>query len=205
MKLLTYSSKINNNHFLNTLNEENNKLNNINNNKNNNLEDSSKLFCFPNSNKKEMNTSKKSFNSFGLNIKKNTNNNINNSINSNRNKIIGFDDIEKIEFPLSYYLLGFFLIKIKSRKFKNSCISEKFSRSFKFFTHIVDISSYISLYKQFELFKKIVEKRLNLNEENNKKDEKIIKNNRLSNYDKYLYNHITSNKKMKSITIINRK
>ena len=203
-KLLTYSSKINNNNFLNTLNEKNNKFNNINNNKNNNLEDSSKLFCFPNSNKKEMITSKKSFNSFGLNIKKNTNN-INNSINSNRNKIINFDDIEKIEFPLSYYLLGFFLIKIKSRKFKNSCISEKFSRSFKFFTHIVDISSYISLYKQFELFKKIVEKRLNLNEENNKKDEKIIKNNRLSNYDKYLYNHITSNKKMKSITIINRK
>ena len=123
----------------------------------------------------------------------------------NKNKINSFENIEKIDFPLRYYLFGFFLMKIKSRKFKNSCISEKFNRTFKFFTHMIDISSYINLYKQFELFKKMVEKKLNMNEEDNRKGDLILKNNRLSNYDKYLINNISSNKKNKSITLINKK
>ena len=47
--------------------------------------------------------------------------------------------------------------KIYSKEKNNYlCISEKFDLSFTFFTHLIDISSYISLYKQFEALKKIM-------------------------------------------------
>ena len=45
--------------------------------------------------------------------------------------------------------------KIYTKKNNYLCISEKFDLSFTFFTHLIDISSYISLYKQFEAIKKI--------------------------------------------------
>ncbi len=44
----------------------------------------------------------------------------------------------------------------KSNSKYYSCISEKFNRSFTFFTHLIDITSYISLYRQFEGLKKFV-------------------------------------------------
>ena len=206
LKLPTYSNKSINNVLLNNINEKNHKLNeNINNNKNNLDELKLYLYCIQNLNQKDLKVSKKSVNSFGSHIKKKANNDVNKTMIDNKNKINSFENIEKIDFPLRYYLFGFFLMKIKSRKFKNSCISEKFNRTFKFFTHMIDISSYINLYKQFELFKKMVEKKLNMNEEDNRKGDLILKNNRLSNYDKYLINNISSNKKNKSITLINKK
>ena len=75
--------------------------------------------------------------------------------------IINSDIVQAFEkkpnFPLSYYFFGFFLNKIYTKKKNNYlCISEKFDLSFTFFTHLIDISSYISLYKQFEALKKIM-------------------------------------------------
>ena len=205
IKMIEYSSKINNNSFINNFKGANIKTEDINNKIN--FEDSSKLNCMPIMNKKELViTTKKSNKSLGLNIKKNKNKNISNTFSFNKNKIKNCDSYEKIEFPLSYYLLGYLLIKIKSRKFKNSCISKKFNKSFTFYSHIIDVSSYVTLYQQFELFKKIVEKRLQLIEEDsNKKDNLYLRNNRLSNYERSLPNNSILKKRMKSITLINKK
>ena len=64
---------------------------------------------------------------------------------------------DKSKFPLIYYLFGFLLNKISSKSKNNyMCISEKFNKSFTFFTHLIDITSYISLYQQFESLKKLV-------------------------------------------------
>ena len=189
----------------------------------NNLDDSSKLHCFPHSinnniNKKDIKSSKKSTNSIMFALKKNlinnnniniNNNNINtnnfNYVSSNKNKINNFENIEKITFPLSYYLLGFFLIKIRAKKFKSSFINEKFSKSFIFYSRLIDISTYITLYKQFEMLKKIVLNKQKTNEEElNKKEEVILRYNRLSNIDKLSHRNI-DNKRLKSITLINKK
>jgi len=64
---------------------------------------------------------------------------------------------DKSKFPLIYYLFGFLLNKISSKSKNNyMCISEKFNKSYTFFTHLIDITSYISLYQQFESLKKLV-------------------------------------------------
>ena len=63
----------------------------------------------------------------------------------------------KSKFPFIYYFFGFLLNKISSNSNNNyMCISEKFNKSFTFFTHLIDITSYISLYQQFESLKKLV-------------------------------------------------
>jgi len=199
---------------LNTLNNSNNLNKNINgknnkleekNNKNQFskiLEDSSKLCCIPSSNYKQIVPSKKiSTNSMGLNLKKSFNINYSPKSN-NRNKIHYFDNFEKIKFPLLYYFFGIFLIKLKSRKFKSIYISEKFSKSFIFYTRLIDISSYVSLYRQFELFKRNVTNKLMLNEdETNKKEDILFKNNNRISITK----NINSKKRLKSVTIINKK
>ena len=199
---------------LNTLNNSNNLNKNIN-GKNNKLEeknkknelpkileDSSKLFCIPCSNYKQIVPSKKkSTNSMGLNIKKGFNNNYSLKSN-NRNRIHYFDNFEKIKFPLLYYFFGIFLIKLRSRKFKSIYISEKFSKSFIFYTRLIDISSYVSLYRQFELFKRNVTNKLMLNEdETNKKEDILFKNNNRISITK----SINTKKRLKSVTIINKK
>ena len=200
LKLVTYSSKINNNISINQINGKKNTLEEI--NYKNNLDDSSKINCINNKSRKSIVLRKKSKNSFGLNINKN----YNYIIGNNKNKINNLENMDKIEYPLSYYLLGFLLIKIRSRKYKNSCISEKFGKSFKFYSQIIDISSYITLYKQFEMLKKILENQLKLNENDlYRKDDIFIVNKRLSNYDGYLNKNKDTNKKMKSETLINRK
>ena len=64
---------------------------------------------------------------------------------------------DKSKFPFIYYFFGFLLNKISSKSYTNyMCISEKFNKSFTFFTHLIDITSYISLYQQFESLKKLV-------------------------------------------------
>ena len=175
----------------------------------NNIDDSSKLYCLPinnNGNKKDNKANKKkSTNTLMMTLKKNFNNNSHTVIDINKNKINNFDNIEKIKFPLTYYLLGFFLIKIKSRKFKNSCISEKFSKSFIFYSRLIDISTFITLYKQFEQFKKIVSNKLRINEDDiSRKEDLLFRNtNKLSNCDK-LSHKGTNIRPLKSITLINR-
>ena len=175
----------------------------------NNIDDSSKLYCLPinnNGNKKDNKANKKkSTNTLMMTLKKNFNNNSHTVIDINKNKINNFDNIEKIKFPLTYYLLGFFLIKIKSRKFKNSCISEKFSKSFIFYSRLIDISTFITLYKQFEQFKKIVSNKLRINEDDiSRKEDLLFRNTyKLSNCDK-LSHKGTNIRPLKSITLINR-
>ena len=64
---------------------------------------------------------------------------------------------KKPNFPLSYYFFGFFLNKISSKKYNNYLfISHRFNLAFTFYTHLIDISSYISLHQQFESLKKIL-------------------------------------------------
>ena len=91
-----------------------------------------------------------------LNIKHcNHCNNIDTSIiNSDTYEMFGR---KKPKFSLFNYLLASFLNKISSRKKNNYlCISEQFDLSYTLFTHIIDITFYISFYKQFEAIKALV-------------------------------------------------
>ena len=130
-------------------------------NKNSNLkkiEDSSKAdFLLNNSNNNITDIN----NNIKLNLNTNKRNKIpkrvcNTIININRTYSEIFDTFnrEDHKFPLKHYFFGFCLNKINSKNKNNYlCISKKFNKSFKFYTRIIDITSYISLYKQFELIK----------------------------------------------------
>ena len=118
----------------------------------NNVVDS-KISCLSNINK------------FGINIHKPYDiNKLNKkqckTISINKDNINYFEFLNKvtiIKYPLKYYFLGFCLNKIKIPKKNNfMCISASFNKAFTFYTHLIDITSYISLYKQFESLKKIV-------------------------------------------------
>ena len=85
-------------------------------------------------------------------------------------------DRKKPNFPFHYYLYASFLNKIYSKKKHNYlCISEQFDLSYTLFTHIIDITLYISLYKQFEAIKALLLKDNSLKSENNKIDSDLIK------------------------------
>ena len=127
------------------------------------LKDSSKILCVNNN-----------YNNYNFNIKKKEepkNKNSQNKLslvdflnskpcNTLNVSIINKDIFEVFEkkypnFPLTYYFFGFILNKIDSKKNNNYlCISPQFDISFSFFTHLIDITSYISLYKQFNSLKK---------------------------------------------------
>ena len=120
----------------------------------NNLNDSSKIF-FQNNN---MN-----FNFVRQYTPNDLNKKYKNNINFSNNEPFEFLKQEKIKFPLIYYFYGFFLnIIFTKRKNNYLCISEKFNRSFTFFTELIDITSYISLFQQFESLKKFVFNNLRL-------------------------------------------
>ena len=120
----------------------------------NNLNDSSKIF-FQNNN---MN-----FNFVRQYTPNDLNKKYRNTINFSNNEPFEFLKQEKIKFPLIYYFYGFFLnIIFTKRKNNYLCISEKFNRSFTFFTELIDITSYISLFQQFESLKKFVFNNLRL-------------------------------------------
>ena len=76
--------------------------------------------------------------------------------------IINADIFEKFgrkkpNFPLYNYFFATFLNKIYSKhKNKYLCISEQFDLSYTLFTHIIDITFYISLYKQLESLKTLI-------------------------------------------------
>ena len=86
-------------------------------------------------------------------------------------KPIEFFNKDKIKFPFIYYFIGF-ILNITSSKDKNNylSISDSFNKSFTFFTHIIDITSYISLYKQFESLKKIIIQSIKSNKKENNND-----------------------------------
>jgi len=159
-----------------------------------NLDESSNIICVP-KDSKSIKRSQKSFNSLRLELKQRNMNN-NNSVNTSNTILEG-----KVKFPLHYYFLGFLLIKLKSKKFKKSHISTKFTTSFLIFTHIIDISSYISLYKQFETLKKLTINKLKVNEHEIKSKENGLQNNKSLIEDKYSHKDLDKHIKKRFLTV----
>ena len=100
--------------------------------------------------------------------------------------------------------------KIYSKEKNNYlCISEKFDLSFTFFTHLIDISSYITLYKQFEELKKIIIKNFKPIHSEISKNEEIFenKNNDIKIFNKLSKRNLTyvSNSNINQICKINYK
>jgi hypothetical protein len=81
---------------------------------------------------------------------------------------------ERILYPIKYYLYGFILIKLRSKKNHYSLLPERFRKSFSFLIHLIDISSYIKLYKHFENVQKIVMNIISKDEPNYKRNDSII-------------------------------
>ena len=63
---------------------------------------------------------------------------------------------ERIKYPVKYYLKINILMKLKCKQKFNKYLPANFMRSFVIYRNLIDISSYINLYKQFEIVKKIV-------------------------------------------------
>ena len=63
---------------------------------------------------------------------------------------------ERIKYPVKYYLKINILMKLKCKQKFNKYLPSNFMRSFVIYRNLIDISSYINLYKQFEIVKKIV-------------------------------------------------
>ena len=165
-KLFCLSKKNNNNLILNTNKSSSNNKNSSNDNENS-IKNSSN-----DNNNINFNHNNISFNDINnhtiIKIKKPKKNSMADILNSKpfnntMNVCIANSDIfeifnrKKPNFPLSYYFFGFFLNKISSKKYNNYLfISQRFNLAFTFYTHLIDISSYISLHQQFESLKKIL-------------------------------------------------
>ena len=118
-----------------------------------------------------------------------------NSLNLNIANTDMFDIFEEKtpNFPLSYYFFGHLLNKISSKNDNHyACISQKFNISYSFFTHIIDITSYISLYQQFESLKKLVLKECKKKSiENKNEDIYANRKNDFKIFNKILKNNLT--------------
>ena len=125
----------------------------------NNMDDSSKMFC----NQRNININ---INSHKIKRKCRRNSSIimrqKQNYFENSNLILN-NKSEK--YPLYYYFLGYIYNRAdwqKKRKRYFLCVTKKFYKSFSFYKYLIDITSYISLRKDFEIFKKIVNDRLNI-------------------------------------------
>lgn len=66
-----------------------------------------------------------------------------------------FEFLSKEKYPFKFYVYALCINKFTSKKKNNYLsISEKFNKIFTFYTHLIDITSYIALFKQFEVLKK---------------------------------------------------
>ena len=77
------------------------------------------------------------------------------------------------KFPLKYYLYGMIYMKLnytKNNKKLFFCFTHNFFKSYSYFRRIIDITSYIRISKEFELYKTTLFK----NESNNKIHDSII-------------------------------
>ena len=77
------------------------------------------------------------------------------------------------KFPLKYYFYGMIYMKFnytKNNKKLFFCVTRNFFRSYSYFRRIIDITSYIKISKEFELYKSILFK----NESNNKIRDSVI-------------------------------
>ena len=111
---------------------------------------------------------------------------------------------KKENFPLNYYFFGFLYNKADIRINKGSklyCLSENFNKYFSFFRHFIDITSYLSMYKDYEQFKKVVCNKLSINEQDNYQTDikNFEKNNKLFKKDNI--NHLKKRLSMKNLSI----
>ena len=148
-----------------------------------NNESQSKKLIFQSSKNKSNNKSNRNSNyiddSLNIELKNNVRNSVTNinkakNTNVNRRSIDSSIKLEKIKFPISYYLYVNFLMKLKCKKGVNKILSKKFMRSFIIYRNLIDISSYITLYKQFEMLKKLVTNKLIPNKEEFEEKNEII-------------------------------
>ena len=134
----------------------------------NSFEDVSNIICNPNNgngniniNKKNITKSNKSNHRESVKQKEETN------ITNNKKKSI-------VKYPLKYYFYGMLYMKLNYSYKDNNLffgVSGNFIKSYTYYRNIIDITSYIKMYKDFELYKKLA-----LRKESEKNDENIEKN-----------------------------
>ena len=82
---------------------------------------------------------------------------------------------ERISYPMRYYFCEFISMKLRSKKNHFSSLPEGFRKSFSFFTRIIDISSYLKLFKNFENIKNIIMNQINKEQQPNfKRNDSIL-------------------------------
>ena len=118
------------------------------------------------------NSSPKNDSHLGLKLKKNSIlREFSENFDGNSSKI---NKIERIKYKKRYYLFEFILMKLGSKKDHFGLVPEGFRKSFCIFSHLIDISSYIKLYKKFENVQKIVINLANKNQPTYQRNDSII-------------------------------
>ena len=161
----------------------------------NSYNDSSKLPCF--SNNISFNQSK------DIKI---LNPNFNEQINSNINKFNIFKSVKlaKQNYPTNYYFFGFIMSKIDIQKGNFRCLTRQFNQSFSLYRRLIDITSYITLHQEFELYKKIITDNYKLRDVETLRSEPKIeyRNNKFFTEDNNIYNiNLSVNKSIKPIEL----
>ena len=134
-------------------------------------ESQSKKIIFQNKKNKINNKPNGINDSSNLDIKNNFKDSIN--LTKYRGSVDSSLKIEKMKYPIRYYLYGYCIMKLKFSKKNNKMISKNFLKSFVIYRHLIDISCFITLYKQFEIVKKIITNKIN-NKDEYKENNEII-------------------------------
>ena len=135
-------------------------------------ESQSKKIIFQNKKNKINNKPNGINDSSNLDIKNNFKDSIN--LTKHRGSVDSSLKIEKMKYPIRYYLYGNCLMKLKFSKKNNKMISKNFLKSFVIYRHLIDISCFITLYKQFEIVKKIITNKINNKDEYEENNEIIF-------------------------------
>ena len=135
-------------------------------------ESQSKKIIFQNKKNKINNKPNGINDSSNLDIKNNFKDSIN--LTKYRGSVDSSLKIEKMKYPIRYYLYGNCIMKLKFSKKNNKMISKNFLKSFVIYRHLIDISCFITLYKQFEIVKKIITNKINNKDEYEENNEIIF-------------------------------
>ena len=135
-------------------------------------ESQSKKIIFQNKKNKINNKPNGIDDSSNLDIKNNFKDSIN--LTKYRGSVDSSLKIEKMKYPIRYYLYGNCIMKLKFSKKNNKMISKNFLKSFVIYRHLIDISCFITLYKQFEIVKKIITNKINNKDEYEENNEIIF-------------------------------
>ena len=135
-------------------------------------ESQSKKIIFQNKKNKINNKPNGIDDSSNLDIKNNFKDSIN--LTKYRRSVDSSLKIEKMKYPIRYYLYGNCIMKLKFSKKNNKMISKNFLKSFVIYRHLIDISCFITLYKQFEIVKKIITNKINNKDEYEENNEIIF-------------------------------